>query len=205
MQDGSVQKRLFTKEDLTFAKALELAETVERASKDAEQLHSRLQQEVHQVGNPQSAPRVEGKDRGSTDCYRCGGKHEQQMCKFRFGTCRYCRKKGHIERVCRKRQAETEGAGKRDLDTRVKDLGEDDTQFDDESYQSGWNAIHGIRAMKQWRSQSPMFVEVKVEGLPIQMELDTGAAVSILPLRMYYEKIQAHPIKKYCFQAKDLH
>ena len=70
-------------------------------------------------------------------------------------------KKGHIERMCHKRQAETEGAGKRDLDTRVKDLGEDDTQFDDESYQSGWNAIYGIRAMKQWRSQSPMFVEVK--------------------------------------------
>lgn len=84
----------------------------------------------------------------------------------------------------------------------MKDLSEDDTQFDDESYQSGWNTIHGIRAMKQWKTQSPMFVEVKVEGLLIQMELDTGAAVSILPLGMYNEKFRHIPLKETAARLK---
>ena len=34
--------------------------------------------------------------------------------------------------------------GKRELGTSVKDLGEDDTQGDDKSNQSGWDTIHGI-------------------------------------------------------------
>ena len=177
MRNETVQKRLLTKEDLTFAKALELAETEERASKDAEQLHSRAQQEVHRVRQFCPALRPEGKDKGPANCYRCGGKHEQHVCKFRFETCRYCKKKGHIVRVCRRKQADTEG-------------GEGDSQGEDDSYQAGWKPVHEIRAMKQWKKQSPMFVKIKVEGVPIQMELDTGAAVSILPLRMYKEKFR---------------
>ena len=41
MRDEGVQKRLLTKTDLTFAKALETAEIAERAAKDAEQLQNR--------------------------------------------------------------------------------------------------------------------------------------------------------------------
>lgn len=52
MRDEGVQKRLLTKTDLTFAKALETAEIAERAAKDAEQLQSVTKQEVHQVAAP---------------------------------------------------------------------------------------------------------------------------------------------------------
>ena len=93
--------------------------------------------------------------------------------------------------VARDKQIQKEQE-KGELDTSVKDLGEDDTQVD----QSGWNKIHGIRTMKQWKTQSPMFVEVKVEGVPIQMELDTGAAVSMLPWGMYNEKLRHNPLKE---------
>ena len=51
-EDEGVQKRLLTKTDLTFAKALETAEIAERAAKDAEQLQSVTKQEVHQVAAP---------------------------------------------------------------------------------------------------------------------------------------------------------
>ena len=43
MRNEAVQTQLLTKEDLTFAMAQEWAETEERASKDAEQLDSRVQ------------------------------------------------------------------------------------------------------------------------------------------------------------------
>ena len=37
-------------------------------------------------------------------CYCCGGKHHHTRCQFKDATCHYCHKKGHLIRVCRKRQ-----------------------------------------------------------------------------------------------------
>lgn len=41
-----------------------------------------------------------------------------------------------------------------------------------------------------------------MEGFPIQMELDTGAAVSILPLEMYNEKFRYIPLKETAARLK---
>ena len=62
MRDEGVQKRLLTKTDLTFAKALETAEIAERAAKDAEQLQSvtKQEQEVLQVAEPLRTGRQSG-------------------------------------------------------------------------------------------------------------------------------------------------
>ena len=73
---NDVQKRLLTKADLTFTKALEAAEIAERAARDAEQLQSGLQADnpadVHQVHQPWQTDKH---NKGATNCYRCGGNH----------------------------------------------------------------------------------------------------------------------------------
>uniref|UniRef100_A0A914QZF6 Peptidase A2 domain-containing protein n=1 Tax=Panagrolaimus davidi TaxID=227884 RepID=A0A914QZF6_9BILA len=33
-------------------------------------------------------------------CFSCGGSHERQTCKFKDAICRFCNKKGHIEKAC---------------------------------------------------------------------------------------------------------
>ena len=35
--------------------------------------------------------------------------------------------------------------------------------------------------MARWKDGKPMYVEVMVDGQQVKMELDTGAAVSLLP------------------------
>lgn len=40
----------------------------------------------------------------------------------------------------------------------------------------------------QWKGGQALMVEVMVDSLPIRMELDTGAAVSLLPYALYQEK-----------------
>ena len=37
---------------------------------------------------------------GQIMCYRCGGAHLATKCKWKDVECRYCKKKGHLERVC---------------------------------------------------------------------------------------------------------
>ena len=89
-----MQKRLLTKENLTFDKALKMAEAAEQAAKDAAQFHntSRLEKPLEDVHVVQS---------GGLSCSGCGGRHLRSKCRFKDVQCRFCKKKGHIERVCR--------------------------------------------------------------------------------------------------------
>ena len=52
MQNGAVQKRLLGKADLTFAKALEVAELEQMATRDAAQLHEGQPKDIHRMSRP---------------------------------------------------------------------------------------------------------------------------------------------------------
>ena len=52
MREGAVQKRLLGKADLTFVKALEVAELEEMAARDAAQLHKGQPKDVHRMSGP---------------------------------------------------------------------------------------------------------------------------------------------------------
>ena len=82
--------------DLTFGKALELAQALEAAKRNAKDLtpHS----VVHTVRRQACS---NGTNRSSfSPSYRCGGEHLSTVCKFKDADCRNCGKKGHIARVC---------------------------------------------------------------------------------------------------------
>ena len=58
-------------------------------------------------------------------------------------------------------------------------------------------AINKRRAAKeQWKSGEAIMVGILIEGVPVQMELDTGAAVSLLPFSVYQEKFRHIPLQK---------
>ena len=193
MRDGAVQKRLLGKADLTFVKALEVAEL---AARDAAQLHEGQPKDVHRISGP---PRRGGnRDAPGTPtgpCYRCGGNHLPHQCRFRWERCRFCKLQGHAERVCRKKmKAESmrEASG-------IKEL-KGDSRSDTEDSTDG-EALRGMEVssgnpLKQWKAHKPMYVQVIVEGQPIKMELDTGAAVSIMPYMMYKEKMAHIQLRK---------
>ena len=41
-----------------------------------------------------------GEDRPRAACYHCGGSHASKECRFHDSICKYCHKKGDIQRVC---------------------------------------------------------------------------------------------------------
>ena len=90
----AVQKQLLTESDLTFTKAVTVAQVVELAEKGAQQIQPSVDKEpkeVHKFSTTNAKPpgAVKNKDGSSTDkstsahCYRCGGKHNQQTCQFK--------------------------------------------------------------------------------------------------------------------------
>ncbi len=102
----AIQKRLLAVKELTFKDALDQAQAMEAADRNAKSLHATETQAVHNIAqscHPRKPPRT-----SAQPCYRCGRtNHDASACKFIDATCRACGKKGHISPVCRsKKQSE---------------------------------------------------------------------------------------------------
>ena len=99
VRDDTLQRTLLAVAKLTFDRAFELA-----------LLHESAAQNARLLSNPSSTapvhfadPSLPGDSTSVKSCYRCGGSHYAKDCRFKDTVCNYCRKKGHLQRVCRSR------------------------------------------------------------------------------------------------------
>ena len=90
-----IQQRLLSEgESLTLARAIEISQAMESAAHNSSAIQNfqkRQNADIHKVSQ------------GLNDCFRCGGKHDSNSCRFKEEECFYCKKKGHTMRVCRKK------------------------------------------------------------------------------------------------------
>ena len=182
MSNRIIQCCLLQESALTSKKALEVALSTEAADKDSLRLTSSGGDKdppapISKVndrpspkapagkGNCRHKPQQYGEDKQQQDsdkeCHRCGGSHEPSTCPFKQYDCHFCKKKGHLARVCcKKGRSAPEKAhhveGEETSKKRAYDL-----------------YIVNSEKVK------PLYVTVDVNGNPLSMELDTGASVSI--------------------------
>ena len=105
---------------------------------------------------PQGQPR---------DCYRCGGKHKAYNCKFKEAVCHACKKTGHLARVCTSKQDD-----KRTHKLEKEEVVE--TQF------MGMYHVYSSDA-------KPYVVRQSLNVAPLEMEVDTDAARTIVSKQIY--------------------
>ena len=91
---------------------------------------------------------------------------------------------GHISRVCRsKQQGKPKQTPKTPQNAQVHTV---------QSGYSETDEFEDILRLKIHNVSNPtsnvIWVDLKVEGKPLKMELDTGSAVSIIPHDLYMEK-----------------
>ncbi len=156
------QQRLLAEADLTYAKAYKLLQSLEASEKEVKDL-SRKQdtstvnyQQHTKSFTPRRWPPPTGTQTTAKSCYRCGGKHNSDICRFKEAECRYCHKKGHIASVCRQ---------KRKGSTNTVD-------------QSDGNVPDEYALPVDWVINSvskPLTITMDIAGTPVQMEVDTGA------------------------------
>ena len=110
INDDRIQRRLLAEHELTFKKAIEMASAFEMASKNLVDLGELTPTDnVNKVGEGSKSANPEWK----RDCFRCGGHHNQQTCKFKHEVCYKCQKKGHMAKVCRGKKKKLEKPPKR--------------------------------------------------------------------------------------------
>ena len=115
------------------------------------------------------------------ECYRCGRGHLAPACTLNPDTvCSYCKKTGHLARVCRsKRKDQSQQKGiqpKRNLYLSGEDVPSVDA-YDMFSLQDG--------------GSEPIRIQVSLNNVPTDMVLDTGASLSIISQSTYRE-LQSH-------------
>ena len=176
--DRKCQRDLLSISDLTLALAIQkttAAETVEKGSKHicADMTSDKsLSQGLHKM-SVQTKP-----------CYRCGKSgHQPTHCKFRTATCYSCQKIGHLASVCKgKKLSRKAGEHSRKA---VKALQEED----DDSSSDSSACMHTI--LQLGSKAGKFLITVMINSVPVEMEVDSGAERSTVPLSTFKQKLQS--------------
>ena len=129
LRSESTQRRLLAEKDLSLQKAMEIAQGMEAADRNAKSLKGSTPA-IHKVRSLPTAPKHKSPNQKPTEhsrtpCYRCGrSNHDQKDCRFRDATCHHCKKKGHIAPACRSKKNATGKATPR-LTARANFVGTD--------------------------------------------------------------------------------
>ena len=121
-------------------------------------------------------------------CYRCGGRHAFDSCRFRDSECHYCHKRGHIPKKCRKKQADIKRSGAPQRSTHM--VREENINSDEE--EEDMNALYKM----DYGRTKPIKIEIHLNGVPVVMEVDMGASLTVV------NEITFNEIKSRCPSLK---
>lgn len=111
LSNAAIQKKLLSQKELTFTKAIEIAQAMEAAAAHSAALHSQAvyrpePSDIHVVHKSAAAPSlssVGAKPNNHQKCFRCGRQHSSTDCPYKLYRCNHCKKLGHLSAVCRSR------------------------------------------------------------------------------------------------------
>ena len=177
INDSGTQKRLLAESTLTYARALEIAKGQETAAQNLETIQAREEDPRKPVNKVHAKGKGHGPAGHGTgtlgDCSRCGRPgHLPAQCKFREAKCHQCGKTGHLKKVCHSRQ-KGKGPKNKPPQRPVCRLEEEEEESEDEPV-----TLHQIGS--KGSSLPPLQAQVQLDDCQISMEIDTGAAVSLM-------------------------
>ena len=190
VKQDELRKKLLSIAKLTLDGALTECRLWEQSSSQSSAMSSTDTVPTHAVGQRSSKP-----NHSDCRCYRCnqtGHFARSSTCPARSQKCKKCGIFGHFEVCCKSKSTHTHavvesvscvGSG----NTLPSDLGSADASGESEPC-FGLHQVEG-------GSAKPYMVTVLIDSVPLTMELDTGAARSLLPENLYLSKFSQFPLK----------
>ena len=151
---SSTQRKLLAEKDLTLQKAIDIATMAEMSVLDHQQ-----EATVSPLSKMHSV-------RYKNVCSTCGKRgHAIIKCHFRQMTCYKCGKQGHLQEICKEQVRALSNADKHT----VKQI---EPATEQEEEMTIWTITGG--------QAEGYYIHLTINGAPVMMELDTGAAVSVM-------------------------
>ncbi|XP_052767906.1 uncharacterized protein K02A2.6-like [Mya arenaria] len=184
-----IQRKLLSEDNLTFDKACQIATAMEMAERDTAYFQPQgasgvVASEVNILHRGKSAKQQKGskqaqqwKKGSSKRCFRCGDEHDPEKCRFKGSKCYKCKRKGHIAKRC---------PSIKERQTRY--LGEETS-----SDESDLNSIYQSSSSGPFARK--IIVTLILGGTKVDMELDTGSSVSIVPEDIYEQVLRKYPLR----------
>ena len=200
IRNEAIQRRLLSVTDLNLQKAIEKAVAIETATKDALSMAQPASDKpvINRVSDGKSRGVSKSSSVVSKPCYRCGGEHNPQTCRFKDEYCNYCQKLGHISKMCLKRKADQRkstpgvGAGAR-AGRQVKPRNtnqlktDNELDVDNEAFANMYQIKGSVSAISS--NDNPYNVIVKCNDVDIVFEIDTAASYTVIGENTYKEKL----------------
>lgn len=196
-QDAEIRMRLINK--LNEAADLTLQQVVEQCNSLVN-----LKQDTVLVENPsavnyvahnkrskpphRTSSRSPSRDQPRTPCWSCGGMHFNKDCRFRDHKCRDCGKQGHREGYCSCFSSKSSSSASNQKNSWKKNKKKQREQS------TKTVTVHNI-------SEGRKFIDVKLNNVPLRLQLDTGADVSIISQRSWI-KLGRPKVKPASCQAR---
>ena len=191
-----MQRRLLAEPKLDLKRVCELAQGMEAALKDAKEIQSIESDSgtTNRVGHTKS---------NATACSRCLGiGHKPAECRYKSAKCNKCHRTGHLAKACKSKTPRAPGTPNTQGQTRRNQSKTD-------------RPVHHIDSNDAGKEQSPVDivhvhsvapsipesykVPVELNDASLLMELDTGAAVSLISKATWSQQLHSPEL-----QASDL-
>lgn len=188
LRDSKCQKELLCREGLTADTALQSARAAEVVAQEAKAMQEPPSEpsssEVNQVGSSDKFV-----------CYRCGNRgHFASVCKYRNAKCHLCLKVGHLAKVCRnshRRPTSTKKGGTKSSKSKSKHGDMNLVEADEAANSSDSGSSSDLHSIFQLGNelQEKFLITVNINGVPLEMEVDSGAERSTVPTSIFNEKL----------------
>lgn len=193
LKNQAIQNRLLEKKSLTLDDAINIAKAYEVAEKEGCELHQKgATSEVNKIHEKQRAKSPEkktantkGQERTarekdkvikSKQCFRCGNaNHMANKCKFRDVVCHYCKKRGHLRKMCLKEN---------------KSVNVIEKQNQSEDY------VYDLLKLTCNTLHPKVMCTLKINNIDINFEIDTGSPVTIISLKEAKKYFNDEPVIK---------
>ena len=198
VNNDRIQQRLLQNPGLTFQTALTTCLAMETAAKNVQDLsHVAQSSNLHRLQT--NTKNYEG-DNTKTTCYRCERKHSPDVCWFKNATCDLCGKTGHIKPVCRSSNQPQREMFMRDHDRKWRPgnrnmTSQSNTHLLQEGEDEQCYSLYTIDSRYE-RKENRIIESFTIQDQVIDLELDTGASMSVINENTYNQLKNSAVLKK---------
>ncbi|UYV64552.1 K02A2.6-like, partial [Cordylochernes scorpioides] len=188
LYNAKIQNRILSEGDISLAKVIEIALSMEAAEKNTKLFH--LEQGEDCVDKLRMERKVESNFQNGK-CKHCGKQHKE-LCRFKEAICFKCNKKGHIASIC--------WSSRRNLRQHQNQPGNIHQIGDQEEEEEYVQKIISV-TIPEYKinfasSDPPYLMELKVEGNFIKFEMDTGSGLTLISEKDFKDSLQHLKLEK---------